>query len=213
MSSSSINRKWILLQVALLIFLIIILIMPAPRVLGLTYGTGGYGNCQFNTCGITLSLASGGMNALSITPTSSGSCTIKKESATIVTGSDTGFSLMLQDGDADNSLKTVSGSSIASISGTVATPTALAVNTWGFRVDGVGGFGVGPTSEVTNVATPSSLFAAVPLSTGSAATIAKTAVSTGSTGVTVNTFFGSCIDTSKESGQYTDAVIFTAIVN
>lgn len=98
---------------------------------------------------------------------------------------------------------------ILTSSGTTASPITLINNTWGFCIDGVAGFGVGPTSTTTNTVPSATTFAAIPTN-GSPYTI-KTTATNGATSQTV--WYSARVNSSQLSGLYTTAVIYTSTTN
>ncbi|RWZ78127.1 MAG: hypothetical protein EOT04_02775 [Candidatus Chaera renei] len=146
---------------------------------------------------------------LAITPTSAGAMTSASDTVSVTTNNSTGYALSLADADATTSL--VNGANtIAAHTGTQATPTALATNSWGYRVDGVGGFGAGPTSAESNVANTAFTWAGVPAS-GSPNTLKTTSTTASSDPTTV--WYGAKVSTAKPAGTYTDVVTYTAVTN
>jgi hypothetical protein len=181
----------------------------APAAFGLPYSSGSYGTCSYNACSITLS--SSGSVAVNVTPNASALCSVQSDSVSASTGASTGYVISMTDNDTNNSL--VSGAnSVTAVSGTAASPAALTANKWGYRVDGIGSFGAGPTSSLSSGAIPSQTYAAVPLSSGTAATIRSTNSADGST-VNTSVWYGVCVNASTPSGTYTDSVVYTAVVN
>ncbi len=180
--------------------------MPA---LAINYGSGTYGSCQYETCSISLS--ANGSVSLDVTPTPGGACTIQSDTAAVFTDNSNGFSLTL----ANNSVNTAlinGASTIAASSGSLASPAALAISSWGYRVDGTGGFGAGPTSSGTNIAPSGTTFAGVPASNVTAHTIANTSVAANPTVNTV-VWYGVCANTDVTNGAYTAQVTYTAVTN
>lgn len=173
------------------------------------YGAGTYGSCQYGSCG--LSLSSNGAVNLNITPTSSGVCTIQSDTISVTTDNSNGYSLSLADAATSSSLSS-GGHTIAATSGTFASPQTLANNSWGYRVDGVGSFGAGPTTAQSSGAPSSLLFAAVPTSLQTSDTLANT---TGPANPAANTtvWYGVCANTNTVTGTYTSQVTYTATVN
>lgn len=170
------------------------------------YGSGSYGACTYNECGISLSTNTGTVS-LPVTPTATGVCTVASNIATVTTDSSTGYTLSLA--GASSSLNRAGGGAIAATAGTTASPAALGMNRWGYRVDGSGAFGAGPTAALSNSAIPAQTFAAVP--TAHQAIVQTT--SAASAGATTNVWFGTCVNTSTPSGTYTTNVTYTAVVN
>lgn len=146
---------------------------------------------------------------INITPTGGGVVSSQSDTVSVSTNNSTGYFLTLADADANTNL--VSGANnIAAHSGTQASPTTLANNTWGYRVDGVGGFGAGPTSAETNNGSSTTIWAGVP-ATGSPNTL-KTTSSTAANDTTT-VWYGVRVNTTLPSGIYTDTVTYTATTN
>lgn len=89
--------------------------------------------------------------------------------------------------------------------GTMALPAALGANTWGYRVDGVGDFGSGTTTE-NNVANSNFTWAGVPQSTGDKIVDADGPA----TNATTKVWFAIHANNSLRSGKYTNTVTYTA---
>lgn len=157
----------------------------------------------------TISISTSSTVTLNITPTSAGSASSSSDTVTVSTNRSSGYNLKLADSDATVTLDN-GVNSIAAASGTFASPAALGNNTWGYRVDGAGSFGAGPTIAQTNQASLSGTWAAVPAS-GSPATLKTTA--TTATNDTTTVWYGAKVDTSKPDGTYTDTVTYTATTN
>ncbi len=131
------------------------------------------------------------------------------DTVTVNTNNATGYNLTLETQGADTNL--VKGSdTIAATAGTLAAPTALDDNSWGYRVDGAGGFGAGPSSALNNVASTVLTFAGVPAN-GSAHTIKTT--STTATNDQTSVWYGMKADSTKPNGVYTNTVVYTATTN
>lgn len=146
--------------------------------------------------------------AFAVTPTLAGSASSASDTVTVSTNRSSGYNLKLEDNDAAN---TLSGpGTIAATSGTFASPAAMSANSWGYRVDGAGTFGAGPTSAQTDAASLSGTWAAVP-ALGSPNTI-KTTASTASGDVTT-VWYGAFVTTAKTDGLYSDVVKYTATTN
>lgn len=158
---------------------------------------------------ISVFTTSGTVNA-NVTPTGAGAQTIASDTVTVSTNDSAGYTLTLAANTANTNL--VSGSNnIAASSGTQTTPVVQVVNTWGYRVDGVGGFGAGPTSSASNQAISGTVkFAGVP-ATGSANTIKTTATTASSD--TTSVWYGVAANTSQPSGTYTQTVTYTCTAN
>lgn len=173
------------------------------------YGSGNYGSCDFGSC--TITLTSGGSTTLNVVPTPSGKCTVQSDTASVLTDSTEGYSLTMTTSTTNNAMTSASGNITAS-SGTASSPTTLATNTWGYRVDSLAGFGAGPTSAQNNGSTPSVTFAGVPPSNAAGTQVAS---SSGPANPTVDTtvWYGLCADSSVPADTYSVTVTYTAVTN
>jgi hypothetical protein len=157
---------------------------------------------------ISLFTTSGTVN-VNVTPTGAGAQTIASDTVTVSTNDSSGYTLQLAETGASSDL--VSGSdSIPASAGSQGSPIAMVVNTWGYRVDGVGGFGAGPTSGQSSAAIGSIKFAAIP-ATASPNTLKTTSGTASSDTTTV--WYGVAANTSQPSGTYTNSVTYTATAN
>ncbi|HSX06614.1 MAG TPA: hypothetical protein VLG92_02755 [Candidatus Saccharimonadia bacterium] len=190
------------------IFSVMLLLVTVPA-LAINYGSGTYGSCQFGSCSITIG-SSGTVN-VDVIPTGSGSCTIQKDAVTVTTSNTSGYTLSLADTSTNTALLK-GASTIAASSASQASPAPLAINHWGYRVDGVGGFGAGPTSAQTNTGVGTTTFAGIPASNGTPSTLASTSTAA-SSGSTTNVWYGVCANVSIVSGSYTSQVLYTAVTN
>ena len=194
----------------LLASLSLAVMLPSLNAAALNYGQGTYGTCTYNTCGI--SITSSNNISVDLTPTSTGSCSINNDNVSVTTDSSTGYSLTLSTNSSSNSL-TNGSSNINSTSGTFNVPVALAINQWGYRVDGVGGFGAGPTTNLSNSNFPlSTVFAGAPSNTGTPTTIINS-VSPANPAVITMVWYGVCADTSITSGLYSGQILYSATTN
>ncbi len=185
----------------------------SPRVLAYatgTYGSGSYNSCVYGSaCSITL--VSSGNVSLNITPAAGGKCTIQSDTASVMTDDTNGYTLTLADNSTNTGL--INGSSsISAGSGTLASPAALSGNAWGYRVDGLGSFGAGPTTAQSNVSPSGTLFAGIKASNQTADTLASTSTAA-DPAVTTTVWYGVCADTSVPSGAYASQVTYTAVAN
>jgi len=158
---------------------------------------------------ISLFTTNGTVN-VNVVPTGSGAQTIASDTATVSTNDSSGYTLQLAETGAGSTL--LSGSdTIPTSSGTQTTPVVMAANTWGYRVDSLGGFGTGPTSGQNSAAISGSIkFAGVP-ATASPNTLKTTAGVASSDTTTV--WYGVAANTSQASGTYTNSVTYTATTN
>ena len=158
---------------------------------------------------ISLFTTNGTVN-VNVVPTGSGAQTLASDTATVSTNDSAGYTLQLAETGAGSTLVS-GGNTIPASSGTQTTPAVMAVNTWGYRVDGLGGFGAGPTSSQSSTAISGSIkFAAVP-ATGSPNTLKTTSGVASSDTTTV--WYGVAANTSQASGTYTNSVTYTATTN
>jgi len=176
----------------------------------LNFGSGTYGLCLYNI-GCSLTISSSSTVNSNVTPSPSGACTINNDVVSVFTDDASGYTLTVKNNSTNTALLN-GGSSISSTSGTQSSPLALTANQWGYRVDGVGGFGAGPTSAQSNISLNSILFAIMPASSSSPDTIASTAVAA-SPAVNTSVWYGVCADTTIPSGTYTTQVTYTAVTN
>lgn len=155
--------------------------------------------------GSTISMTTSGTVTLNVTPVSGGSQTSASDTVTISTNNSTGYDLTLADSDANTNL--VNGANnIAAHAGTRTTPTVLANNKWGYRVDSIGGFSTGGAVE-SNVTSSSITYAGVPAS-GSPDNIKSTSAT--ATGETTTVWYAVKADTTNPNGTYADTVTYTA---
>lgn len=180
--------------------------LPAAAI---NYGSGTYGKCQYGSCSI--SLTSNGTVMVNVTPAASGNCTIQKDTVSVLTSSSTGYTLTFT-GSTTNTALTNGAASIAASTATRTSPTALTPNHWGYRVDGMGGFGAGPTTAQSNIAPGTLTFAGVPASNAAADTLATSSVAA-NPAVATSVWYGVCTNTSVPSGTYTTQVTYTAVTN
>jgi hypothetical protein len=161
------------------------------------------------TIGSTISMTTSATVAIGITPTAGGSASSASDTITVATNNSSGYNLTLANSDATSSL-TNGGNTITAHAGTFASPTTLANNSWGYRVDNAGTFGTGPTAAETNQANLAGTWSGVPV-TGSAQQL-KTTGTTATADITT-VWYGVKADTSKPSGVYSDSVTYTATTN
>jgi hypothetical protein len=158
---------------------------------------------------ISLFTSSGTVN-INVLPTGAGAQTIASDTLTVSTNDSAGYTLQLAETGASSAL-TSGANTIAASGGTQAVPVAMAVNTWGYRVDGIGGFGAGPTSSAASAAISGTIkFAAVP-ATAAPNTIKTTAVP--ATNDTTSVWYAVAVNTSQPTGTYTNSVTYTATAN
>ena len=173
------------------------------------YGSGNYGDCDYGSCTITLS--SGGTTTLNVAPTPAGKCTVQSDTASVLTDSTAGYSLTMTTSTTNNAMTSASGS-ISAASGTAASPAILSMNTWGYRVDSLAGFGTGPTSAQNNGSIPSVSFAGVPPSNLAATQVASSG-GPANPAATTTVWYGLCADSSVPAGNYSVTVTYTAVTN
>jgi len=174
------------------------------------YGAGTYGTCDYNACGITFGAQAS--VSVNVSPSSGAtSCSVTNAEVQVATKSSTGYTLSMTNTDTNTSLMS-GGNSIPTKSGTSASPTAMTANTWGYRVDGINGFGAGPTSVVTNGTVPVLTFAAIPASSATPDIIATT-TTPADPYISTYVWYGLCANASQPNGEYSDSVTYTVVVN
>lgn len=147
-----------------------------------------------------ISMTTSGTVNLNVTPTSGGAQVTGTDSVNVITNNSAGYKLSLNSSDATTALTNASADTIAAATAVPATPAALAVNTWGWRVDGVAGFGTTGTDTWAGVTT-------------TAYDIKTTTTETAGTGEATSVQYAVKVDLSKPSGTYTDVVTYTAVTN
>jgi hypothetical protein len=157
-----------------------------------------------------ISLSTSGTVNINVTPSGSGVQTIANDVVSVSTNDTAGYTLQLGETGAGTTLLS-SPNTIAADTGTQTTPIAETAGTWGYRVDGVGGFGAGPTTSASNAAISGSIKFAGVAASGSPNTIKTT--STTATNDTLSVWYGVAVDTSQPSGTYTNSVTYTATAN
>ena len=155
-------------------------------------------------------LSSSGTVNVNVVPTGAGAQTLSSDTVTVSTNDSSGYTLQLAETSAASAL-TSGGNTIPASAGTQGTPIAMAANTWGYRVDGIGGFGAGPTSTQSSAAISGTIkFAAVP-ATASPNTLKTTSGTASSDTTTV--WYGVAANTSQPTGTYTNSVTYTVTAN
>lgn len=189
--------------------LLFLLCIPSLVAADSTYGSGQYGSCEYSSCSISVSSSS--TVSLNVTPDVTGKCTIQSDSVSVLTGNTNGYTLTLASSTTSTDL--VNGATnIATSGGTSGSPATLTANSWGYRVDGIGGFGAGPTTAQSNISIPSTTFGGIPASNQTAATIASTSAAA-NPAQTTTVWYGACIDTTVPNGSYVTNVTYTATTN
>lgn len=167
------------------------------------------------TIGSTISITSQNANAVgfSITPVSGGSQSSASDVVRINTNNATGYTLAVR--DTDSNLELSDGTNdINAHTGTIATPTALANNTWGFALPtasmtGVtNGFDASYTPALDNEPSSSSVWAGMTASDQNLRVTSSTA-----TNDDVTIWYSAKADTTKPNGAYTNTVVYTATTN
>jgi hypothetical protein len=203
------RQSWALLLASAA--LILIFITPAVTLASNgAYSDGNYSACTYNTCGI--SLTSNGTVSINVTPGASTTCTTQSDGVAVTTDSSTGYTLSMNDNTTSSSLLGSGAPTVPTSSATQSSPSALSTNTWGYRVDGVGGFGAGPTSASSNTGTSSTTFAGIPTSSQTAATLVNSG-SAADPAVTTTVWYGICVDATIPADTYSSTVVYTAVVN
>jgi hypothetical protein len=161
------------------------------------------------TIASVISVTSSGTVTADVTPTVSGAQTTSSDSVSVTTNDSAGYTLQLEDANANTSLVS-GGNTIDATTGTQASPIALTAGRWGYRVDGVGGFGAGPTSGGSSTAIGAVTYAGVPAS-GAPNTL-KTTATTASADITT-VWYSVAANATQPTGTYSDTVTYTALAN
>jgi hypothetical protein len=164
--------------------------------------------------GSTISLlSSSGTVNINVTPTGAGVQTIAADTVTVSTNDSAGYTLKLGETSATVNLVGTSNPSntIVPVGGSQAVPQAETANSWGYRVDSVGGFGAGPTSGAANAAISGTIKFAPVAATGSPDTIKTTAVTASND--TTSVWYGIAANTTAVADTYTNSVTYTATAN
>lgn len=173
------------------------------------YGSGSFGDCDYGTC--TITLTDTGTPTLTVAPTPTGVCSVQSDTVSVLTDSTTGYSLTMTTSTTNNAMQGAS-TSLAASSGTSSAPATLAVNTWGYRVDGLASFGTGPTTSQSSGSTPSVTFAGVPASNQSSTQVAYSA-SPANPAQDTKVWYGVCANASIPVDTYSATVVYTAVTN
>jgi hypothetical protein len=192
-------------KVSLPLFLLVFLVGGTAVVSASTTST----TISSNVSSVISLLTSNGIVNVNVSPTGSGVQTIASDTVNVSTNDSSGYTLQLAETSAPTTL-TSGSNTIPASSGSQTTPVAMAANTWGYRVDSLGGFGAGPTNAQNSAAIGSAKFAAVP-ATGSPNTIATSAGTASNAATTI--WYGVAANTSQPSGTYTNSVTYTATAN
>lgn len=157
-----------------------------------------------------VTVSSNGPVSIDLTPTASSVTSIAGDTVSVSTNSSTGYVLTMSVNSTTSNQLVKDADTINATSGTYSTPAVLDLNSWGYRIDGLGSFGAGPTSAITNLASSSLTWASVPVST-SAQTIRSSSVPV--INDTISVWYGVRINLAKPAGTYTNTVIYTATAN
>lgn len=168
------------------------------------------GNTTINaTVNSTLTLSTSGTVGISLTPTTGAVVSSSSDSVSVSTNDANGYNLTLSDSDTVTTLAK-GGDTVAAHAGTYAAPTALATNSWGYRIVGQGGFTAGAYTGESDATSSTSTWAGV-ASSASPVTIKTTATNAQNDATTV--WYGVKMDNTKPTGVYTDTVTYTALTN
>ena len=151
---------------------------------------------------------------LLVDPLPDGRMSSSRQEIRINTNNSSGYDLKLSMIDSTQNLQ-LGANAIIPVNGTLTSPlSGLSIGTWGYRVDGIGGFGMGhhgidPTQVETNISDSAYSWAAVPAVT-TPDTISS--LSTAPTSqITTNVFYGMKVDPTKPAGDYTNKVVYTLV--
>lgn len=160
------------------------------------------------TVGSTIGITTGTTVALALTPTVGGVVSSSSDTVTVNSNNASGYTLTLSDSDANVNL-TSGGNNISAHSGTLASPSALNANTWGYAVANTGGFDASYSAESNNAAS-SSVWAGVPAS-GTPVQLKST--STAAVNDITTVWYGARATSSQPGGTYSGTVTYTATTN
>lgn len=183
------------------LLMLLIFIMP----LGVSAATDTDNTTINATVASVITMTTSGSVGINITPVTGGAQSSASDTVTISTNNSAGFDLTLANSDATLTL-TKGGDTIAAHAGTYASPTALANNSWGYAVGGLGTFDAS-YSALSNVTSSATKWAGVPAS-GSPQNIKST--SSTASGDTTTVWYSAKADPTKPNGSYTDTVTYTA---
>jgi len=174
----------------------------------LNYGSGTYGTCQYSSCSISLSTS--GVADISVTPNAGGNYGIGGDIVTVNTQSSTGYSLLLSAATTQTNLIGQATSSVmAPTNGTVASPLAMQLNKWGFRIDS-GAFGGGPTSAGSGSGAPAGTYAGIASSASPVQIFTKSGPATNDA---TNFWYAVYVDMTLPADAYKNDVLYTALIN
>lgn len=144
-----------------------------------------------------------------ITPNGTGTQSTAADTVAANTNDTSGLTITLQENSAVTTAMVSGSNTISAGSGTEAAPATLTNGQWGWRMDGVAGFGSGPTSTLNN-ASPSALtFAAIPAN-ASPYTIVTTSTN-GSSSSSV--WYSARVNDTQPVGTYSTTVTYTFSTN
>ncbi len=156
--------------------------------------------------GSAISISSTGTVNINLIPTSAGVVSSGSDTVSVSTNNAAGYDLSLNMTTANRNL--VNGATnIVPTAGSLTAPAALDNNSWGYRVDGAGGFGAGPTAAETNVANSAHTWAGVPAN--GATNVIKTTSTTANNDQTI-VWYGVKANSSLPNGTYSGTVVYTA---
>lgn len=157
-------------------------------------------------------LTSDGTLTVNLLPSEGGVQSIAEDTVTVSTNDSNGYTLTINDSSGSTSALKSGGNSIPASAGTQTSPVAESVNTWGYCVENVGGFGTNcPSSTSSNQSiSGSEVFAGVPLSS-SPNTIAVT--NSTANNVTTSVWYGVTADDTLPYGTYSSTIVYTATTN
>ena len=143
---------------------------------------------------------------INVTPMGGARMSSSSHEVIVSTNGVLGYQLTLSSATSDRDL-TKGSSKIIPSTGTQVTPTNLIGSSWGYRVNGIGGFGASTTAE-TNTTTSSYTWSGIPvLASPEIIRIQTSAVSNQSTTI----WYGINVATDQSSGTYSGTVTYTAV--
>lgn len=197
------HQKYLKISLACLFSLLLIFFLtPLFVKADSNYGVGNYSNCYYSLCNNqSITITSDGAVNLTLTFTGPNACVAGNDTVTVSTNAADGYTLFINSLNSGSFLSGVSN--ISPTTGTSSSPISLTANKWGYRVDGVAGFGSTPSNYLT------ASYAVVPYSTLDQIAYVNAAATNSATTV----WYGVCANTSQPSGAYSDTIIYTAASN
>jgi hypothetical protein len=134
----------------------------------------------------------------SLTPTPGGIYGGDSHTVSVNTNVKDGYTLSVSTNNGNSNLAHASGATIGPVSGTLASPSTIASNTWGFSLESAGNDLAAKWVAMPNVSNPLTI---------------KTGPPNEGSGDQTVVYFGTKVDTTKVSGLYQATIVYTAVSN